>query len=238
MPVNPTEFALVPDMAKLEAGFHATQFGRLWKEPALQPFRNDATTEMLGWLEIPGRLGFKWPDLISVLAGECGTACFPLPNHRIGRVALFDSTGRTDAVNACLARAAEKARATGGSVTKQTIAGQEVTIYDIPNPRDRRGCRSQYFSKTTCSWPPLPPDSIEQLLPSWNADPQNTLAGNKAYQVVRTRTAMRPGEPTHFIWYVEPLATDLAMQQPPVPGKKRSRANKAANCSAPKASRP
>ncbi len=220
VPVDSTEFALVPDLAKLEAGFHATQFGRLWKDPALQPFRGDATTEMLGWLEIPGRLGFRWPDLLSVLSGECGTASFPLGNYRLGRVALMDTTGKADAVHACLARATEKARNTGGSVTRQTIAGQDVTIYDIPNPRAPR-LPIAVFRKDEILVAVTPPDAVEKVIPSWNAAPEKTLAGNTAYQVVRTRTKMRPGEPTHFVWFVEPLGTDVATRQPPAPGKKK-----------------
>src|SRR5262245_66332274 len=98
VPIDTVEFALAPDLAKLEAGFHLTQFGRLWKEPALQPFRADASTEMLGWLEIPGRLGMNWTDLLSVLSGETACGTFPISDYRIGRVALIDSTGPADAV--------------------------------------------------------------------------------------------------------------------------------------------
>lgn len=220
VPIDTVEFALAPDLAKLEAGFHATQFGRLWKEPALQPFRADATTEMLGWLEIPGRLGFKWHDLLSVLSGECGTASYPISDYRIGRVALFDSTGRQDAVNARLEAAAQKARSTGGSVTQLTIGGQPVTVYDVPGALGKR-MPIAVFQKDNILAAVTPPDAVEKLMPTWNADPSQTLAGKKAYQVVRTRTAMRPGEPTHFQWFVEPLGTSFATQKPPVPGKKK-----------------
>ena len=110
LPVDTTEYALAPDLAKLEAGFNLTQFGRLWKDPRQQPFRADATTEMIGWLEVQGRLGMNWADLLSVTAGETACASFPISDYRIGRVALIDSTGRADAVTARLAAAADKAR--------------------------------------------------------------------------------------------------------------------------------
>jgi hypothetical protein len=212
LPADTIEFALAPDLAKLEAGFHLTQFGALWKEPALQPFRADASTEMLGWLELPGRLGFNWPDLLSVIAGEAGSAAFPISNYRIGRVALIDSTGRDDAAGARLAAAADLAQRRGGSVVQRTIAGQPVTIYDIPSPRWPR-MPIAVFRKDQVLVAATPPDAIEKLMPSWNAEPARTLAGKHTYQVVRQRTTMRPGEPTHFVWYVEPLGSDIATRQ-------------------------
>jgi hypothetical protein len=220
LPADATEFAMSPDLAKLEAGFHLTQFGRLWKEPTLQPFKADASTEMLGWLELPGRLGMKWHDLLSVIAGEAGSGVFPIPNHRIGRVSLIDSTGREDAVNARLAHAAALASRNGGTVTQKTIAGQQVTIYDIPSPRWPR-LPIAVFRKDQILAAVTPPDAVEQLMPSWNAAPERTLAGKQSYQVVRSRTVMRPGEPTHFVWYVEPLGTHLATRKPDPPNKKK-----------------
>jgi hypothetical protein len=220
LPVDTTEYALAPDLAKLEAGFHLTQFGRLWKEPALQPFRADASTEMLGWLEIPGRLGMNWTDLLSVLSGETACGTFPISDYRIGRVALIDSTGRADAVAARMAAAADKARRIGGSVTQQTIAGQAVTVYYMPSPKGNH-MTIAVFRKDDVLVAATPPDCLEKMLPVWNAEPTKTLAGNPTYQVVRQRTRMRPGEPTHFVWYVEPLGTDSATRRPVTPGKKK-----------------
>jgi hypothetical protein len=220
LPVDTTEYALAPDLAKLEAGFNLTQFGRLWKDPALQPFRADATTEMIGWLEVQGRLGMNWADLLSVTAGETACASFPISDYRIGRVALIDSTGRGDAVAARLAAAADKARRSGGSVTTQTIAGQAVTVFHMPGPKGNH-MTIAVFRKDDVLVAATPPDCLEKMLPSWNAEPEKTLAGNPSYQVIRQRTRMRDGEPTHFVWYVEPFGSDTATRRPWPAGKKK-----------------
>src|SRR6185295_14929214 len=44
--------------------------------------------------------------------------------------------------------------------------------------------------------------------------------GTKSYQTVRQRTVMRPGEPTHFVWYVDPFGSQAAMQQAGLKPKK------------------
>jgi hypothetical protein len=70
-----------------------------------------------------------------------------------------------------------------------------------------------------------PPDSLEKMMPIWNGDPTKTLAGKPSYQIVRSRTQMRPGEPTHFAWYVEPLMSDAAQRRPAAPNAKRKKPN-------------
>lgn len=220
LPVDTTEYAYSPDMAKLEAGFHLTQFGKLWKDPALKPFKENASTEMLGWLEIPGRLGFNWHDLVAVGSGEVGAATIPISNYRIAHMALIDTTGRDAAVEAKLAAAADRAQRMGGSVAQQTIAGQQVKIFNV---RDAKGKPSPIavFRKDNILVTATPPDCLDKLLATWNAEPAKTLSGNNTYQIVRNRTRMRDGEPLHFAWYMEPLANYKATTPPAPPSKKQ-----------------
>lgn len=213
LPADTIEFAMAPDLAKLEAGFDQSQYGKLWKEPALQAFRRDATTEMVGWVELPGRLGFTWENILSILSGECACATFPIPGPRIGRVAMFDCTGKGDAVNIRLAAAAQKAQQTGGSAQNKTIAGLQVQVFDVPGGKPGTRMQIGAARKDNVLILMEPPESLEKLVPSWDGPPQNSFAASRSYQSIRQRTVMRPGEPTHFVWYVDPFGSQAIMRQ-------------------------
>ena len=53
------------------------------------------------------------------------------------------------------------------------------------------------------------------------SEPSQTLAGSAAYQSIRARTAMKPGEPVHLTWYFDPFGWDAATRPPVLNGKKK-----------------
>jgi hypothetical protein len=215
-PFGAAELAVAPNLAALETHFGRTQMARIYNDPSMRGFFDGAGAELIGLFELPDAIGLKWADLKSVSGGPLASVSIPLPGRQLGTVVIVDVTGHHEAVQSALQAA--KTKQAGIAIRDQVIAGASVAVWSLPD-----GAKSRpvgVLIKDDLLLIADPPEAIGPIVTAWG-DPKRTLAGSAAYQSIRARTVMKPGEPTHLTWYFDPFGWDGATRPPVLTGKKK-----------------
>ncbi|HEY1380537.1 MAG TPA: hypothetical protein VGF55_27295, partial [Gemmataceae bacterium] len=175
-----------------------------------------AGPELLGLFELPYALGLRWADLKAVAGGPMASISLPVSGHDVGTVVVIDVTGRAPAVP--LRSAAERAKQAGAAVRDVLMAGEKVTVWNLPDGARRRPIG--VFTKDDLLLIADPPDVLGPVLAAWG-DPKQSLAETAAYRAIRGRTAMKPAETADLMWFFDPFGWDTATRTPPTGKKKR-----------------
>jgi hypothetical protein len=132
-------FAKVNNAAGLREAFRQSQFGRLWADPALKPFREDLASRldergktMKQTLGVGLRELIELPQgaaSIAVVAKDQGDAPFAV-------VLTADAGKNAAAMTGVLTRATEQGEKAGAKISKEQFKGQTLYVIQPPKPKD------------------------------------------------------------------------------------------------------
>jgi hypothetical protein len=205
-PPETVGIVIIPNMNELKTRWERTELGKLFADPAMEPFR----TELQKQLEarnvgLKARLGLSPTELQSLPSGEAALGMVPLGKGKYGLLLTADVTGRIKQTQEVLRKVAESLKAQGAEEKIQTLSGTQVTIHTLPAGKDGRGGRPILYciagNLLILSDHPL---AVERAL-SARLESLPSLAQAEGYQAVFGRCQSDGAQPAQIRWFIRPL---------------------------------
>lgn len=214
-----------------------TAIGRMIRDPQLQPFVEQLYGDVgrIYAEEAEARVGLSWNDLQNLPQGEVALGLVTRPDRRPAILVLIDQGEAPSVAERLLDRALTLATERGAEITKETIAGIEVTVVrDADRPNRMFGV----FERENTLVAATDPDVLRNVLWHWdgggqredssyqfsnnrddasasdNANgaeetdefvPSRTLAENDRFLTI-ARHCRRPQDPPpHLLFFLDPI---------------------------------
>ena len=134
-------FAKVNNAAGLREAFRHSQFGQLWSDSALKPFRDDASNRLDERSKsLKEKVGLSLSELLELPQGTVALALLPKDEGEqpAALVISLDAGFNADKLADVLAKATKLGDEQGGKVAKEEFKGLSVTSILPPKPRDAK----------------------------------------------------------------------------------------------------
>ncbi len=181
LPITTKEYVAIPSVARLEAAFAKTNFGKLFRDPALKEF-----CDQLGptsWLPgiVCARLQLTPDEIKAMASGAAGWAYAQPGLDQAAHFVWIDTTGKTDARKRWAEQCAARVVKSGGKVAPEKIGAFDAIAY-------RTAAGESVYSLVRNDLLLLSDnrDALAEMLARWGGQ-GNSLADLPAYQAVWKR---------------------------------------------------
>jgi hypothetical protein len=134
-------FVKVNNAAALREAFRQSQFGQLWSDSALKPFREDLASRLdensKGMKE---KVGVSLRELIELPQGALSFTVLPKDegDHPAAVVITADAGFNADKLGDVLSKAAKAGEDDGAKVSTEEFKGQQITVVQPPKPKEEK----------------------------------------------------------------------------------------------------
>ena len=158
-----------PNAGDLFDRFRETAMGRMVRDPQIAPFieRLYGSAGDLYTQKVAEMLGVSWEELQELPRAEVAFAIVARRDHMPSFVLLVDQGEAPGVAKRMLDAALARIQEDGGELTKETIAGQEVTVVREGDNQDHT---VGIFEKEQTIVAATDPGLIREILDRWNAD--------------------------------------------------------------------
>lgn len=209
LPQTTKSYVSIPDYDQASANFDETQIGKMMADPVMKPFTDDLKEQVKQKLIAGGvKLALTLDDLKDVYGGEiCFATDQPNGPKSDGVVLTVDVTGKKAQVDALLAKISRNQQGNGAKESKETVAGVQVTKFDLPPNQDKPGPNEAYYAiEQDLLIATDSKASLTYILEAIAAPKQDNLASLEAFKAVLARAEAGRGPDTYdFEWFVEPF---------------------------------
>lgn len=206
LPDSTVFFLKVQNAAALREAFRQSQFGQLWSDSALKPFREDLANRLDERSKsLKERVGVSLRELLELPQGSASVAVLPAkddPDHDAVIVITADAGLNTDKLADVLARATKAGEEAGGKVNKEEFKGLTVTTVTPPKPKEEKEGQSppppiawardgaQFAIGTDTA-------AVKDVLANAAGRSEGALAASESY----TAAAKKLGTGAQIVWY-------------------------------------
>ena len=134
-------FVKINNAAGLREAFRQSQFGQLWSDSALKPFRQDLSNRLDERSKaLKNKLGVSLRDLIELPQGTVALALLPKEegDQPAALVISLDAGFNAEKLANVLAKATKAGAEQGGKVAKEEFKGLTVTTITPPKPKEEK----------------------------------------------------------------------------------------------------
>lgn len=134
-------FVKINNAAGLREAFRQSQFGQLWSDSALKPFRQDLSNRLDERSKaLKNKLGVSLRDLIELPQGTVALALLPKEegDQPAALVISLDAGFNAEKLAGVLAKATKAGEEQGGKVAKEEFKGLTVTTITPPKPKEEK----------------------------------------------------------------------------------------------------
>jgi hypothetical protein len=220
-------FVRTPDANEMVERFKQTSTGRLARDPQLKPLVDKLYGEVgdMYAKEAQDKLGVSWEELQQLPHGE---VAFAVVSRSVAEPAILLLVDQVDAPNVArrlLDKAIEEQAEKGGTTTKESIAGVEVTVVRQGN---NQSTALGFFEKDNMVVMSNDADVLREVLRHWDPDtapsstdaagdkadeatPQKshysgrTLAENANFAAILRQCRRKQDPPPQLIFYADPV---------------------------------
>jgi len=206
VPASTRAFAATANFAQLLANWNKTEFGHLYHDPKLDPFRKDIERQLdAKGFGLEQQIGLSLDELKSLASGEVAVALIPTPEGHGTLALLADVAGNVPQAQAKLAKMSAAFTRRGGTGGEQVVAGVNLTMFNLPPVGKNKMPQAAYCLRGNLL---LVSDNIgtaATLLRRLAAPPKLGLDTVPEYQAVLTRVAKDNSLKPDLTWYVNPI---------------------------------
>jgi hypothetical protein len=214
MPAATKGYLSIPDLGQLREQFDRSQFGKLAKDPALQPFVEDFKRQLRqqGMKQLE-QLGLSWDELEDMPSGEVAIGVVQLSPDESAVVLAIDVTGHSAQAGAQLAKVGDRLTQNGASRLPQR-AGDPLVVYQLPSEPGRKDApTAAYFLQKDMLVASDNVQVLEGMLHALNDGREDSLASEEAYREIMSRcTAAAGGLTPNLRWFIEPFGYAEALR--------------------------
>jgi len=141
LPDSTVFFVKVNNAAGLREAFRQSQFGQLWADPALKPFREDLSGRLdEGSKAMKEKLGVSLRELLELPQGAASLAVLPKDDgdQPVAVVISADAGLNAQKLADVLTKATKSGEEQGAKVSKDEFKGLTITVIQPPKPKEEK----------------------------------------------------------------------------------------------------
>jgi hypothetical protein len=201
LPKKTLAYVRVADSRELAESFMKTSVGRLSQDEKIKPLimhlYGSATQ---AFARIQDEIGVSLGEILSIPQGE---VCAAIVGHDEGKpafVALVEVGDKMPIVHKLLERAEQEAVRNGGVKRTEEVDGMTITIIDA----EQTGAVCEREGVVLVA---SDPGLIKEILRTWTGDEGvETLADNREFTAIMSRSVGTKDERPQVTWFVDPIA--------------------------------
>lgn len=211
LPASTKSCFVIPKFPESVARWEKTGFGKLFAEPAMQPFVDDLKRQFESADRTKLRLALTLDDIRALAVGEVAWGTVHTADTVPAQFLLLDVTGKSDAAIALLDTLAAKFVAGGYQRSTADSAGAQLTLLVPPSGQSANDAKLRtakaWFVQGDLLAITESQTLAEQLATALgNSAPTNSLKQHAAYQAIVERTTRdAAGASVDLRWYIDPF---------------------------------
>ncbi|HPP51350.1 MAG TPA: hypothetical protein PK777_00260 [Thermoguttaceae bacterium] len=210
LPAAVKGFISISNLEQLAAHWGKTQLGQLMQDPTMKEFVEDLRAQLEDRLsEAHVRLGLHWEDVKDVPSGEIAFARIQPAPGKAASAAVVQIVGRRQQAEALLEKITTNLQKQGAKLRQETIEGFQVTRVDLPKPEGDEEAKVFYYVLTDEYLATSDDEAVLRFILArlqGRGDPQQTLAGQKAFAKVMARCQKEAtSQAPQIRWFIEPF---------------------------------
>lgn len=210
LPGTTKGFVSISDLERLATHWQKTQLGQLMQDPTMKDFAEDLRSQLEDRLsEAHVRLGLRWEDVKDVPSGEIAFARIQPAPGKAASAAIVQILGRRPQAEALLEKITANLQKQGAKLRQEKIENLQATRVDLPKPEGDEEAKSYYYVVTDEFLAASDDGGVLRFILArlqGRGDPQQTLAGQKAFAKIMARCQKDAGnEPPQIRWFIEPF---------------------------------
>ncbi|HEX4145831.1 MAG TPA: hypothetical protein VHY91_20165 [Pirellulales bacterium] len=206
VPASTKAFAITANFVQLLDNWNKTEFGHLYHDPKLEPFRKDIERQLdAKGFGLEQQIGLSLDELKGLASGEVAVALIPTPDGHGTMALMADVTGNVPQAQAKLNKMTATFKRRGGTQGEQVVAGVNLTMFNLPPAGKNKMPQAAYGLRGNLL---LVSDNIgtaATLLRRLAAPPKLGLDTVPAYRAVMERAAKDNPHKPDLKWYVNPI---------------------------------
>jgi hypothetical protein len=205
-PAETVGIVIVPSMSELTERWNRTELGKLFADPALQPFREDLRRQLESrQVGLKRRVGLSPTEIQAVLSGELALGIVPAGKGEFALVLTADVTGRLKQAEAILQKMAQALTQEGARESTEKIAGVPVTVFTFPAEKQRAPRRPILYTLAGNLLVLSDHRSALEGVVLSRSESKLGLSAEEAYRAIFSRCEADGGGRPQIRWFVRPL---------------------------------
>jgi hypothetical protein len=205
LPEQTLAYARIANMPELREKFRQTATGRMAQDEQLKPLLGQLWKSAVdAFKQVEERVGAPLDELLAIPQGEVCIALVAPDDGRPELIGWLDCGDRMFTMQKLLDRGEEALLNQGATRTSEVIGDVELVIHEVPGRR--RAQKLVYFIKDNAFTFSSNVDLAKQVLEMWRGGQDvMTLAENRNFTSILSRSLGGKGEEPQVTWYVNPL---------------------------------
>ncbi len=205
LPPETLFFFSVPDVPALTEALEGTAYGKLLKEPKLQPFLDDLRAKQKeADSKLEDELGLTLEDLLKLPQGEITLAVVEKPARKLAAVLMFDTGENAETLDKLVEKMDGALAAQGADHSTQEVGEVEVHVYKLPGGDDNPIKTLAYFTEEGYIVFATEVAAIKSVLERWSGESEETLAEQDVFAYIQKKC--QNGEEEALVkWYLNPI---------------------------------
>jgi hypothetical protein len=209
LPSSTKGYLSIPDWARLETDFNATQLGELANDEVMRPFVDDLKRQIReGGARRLEKLGVTFEDLRAIVGGEIALAMVQVSATDAAALAVVDITGHEKEARALLDRVADNLSKQGGKRLR-AANDSSVAVFELPRREGERQARqTASFLRESLLCIGDDVRVVEAILRATTTDRKDSLQSIPAFREAMARcdaANTKDGKKPHIRWFLEPF---------------------------------
>ena len=203
MPESTVFFAKVANAATLRESFRLSQFGQLWADPAMTPFKEDLKTKLTEASKtLKEKVGVTIQELLELPQGPISVAVLPKDNADMPAsvVIIADAGKNAEKMTEVLTKASKQGEETGAKVVKEEFKGMTIFVIQAPKGKDeeKAGPPIVWTHDAATFYVSTDLDSLKDVI-------SNASGRDKALETSENFTAAtkKLGKDAQVLWYAD-----------------------------------
>lgn len=205
-PESTVLFVKINNAAGLREGFRRSQFGQLWADPALKPFKDDLSSKLDDASKsLKEKVGVTIRQLIELPQGTVALGVLPKDNadNPLALVLTADAGKNAETMADVLTKATKQGEESGAKVARETFKGLTLNVIQAPEPKEKKeGARPAPPAVWTHDGPLFylssDVDAVKDLI-THSKGRENSLADGKNY----AQTIKKLGSDSQVVWFAD-----------------------------------
>jgi hypothetical protein len=206
VPASTKAFVVTANLSQLLANWDKTEFGHLYQDSAMKPFREDVERQLTAkGLDLQQRIGLSLQELDGLATGEVAAAIIPTPQGHGTLALLADVSGHVPQTRARLDKMGATFARRGGTRGEQVVAGVNLTMFNLPAEGKNKMPQVAYCLRENLL---IVADNIgtaATLLRRLAEPAQGGLDTLEAYRAIVARVAKGNPFKSDLAWYIDPI---------------------------------